>query len=68
MLALAKEEEIASALGKLRVKNIKRIAFRKGEEQIQTNIYILIFNQPSTPKEVKIGYYLERVEQYIQCP
>ena len=47
-----------------RVTNIKRISIRKGEEQIQTNIYILIFNQPCTPKEVKIGYCLERAEKY----
>ena len=54
-LALATEEEIASALGKQGVTNIKRISIRKGEERIQTNTYILTYNQPHTPKEVKIS-------------
>ena len=50
------------------VTNIKRISIRKGEQRIQTNTYILTFNKPRTPKEVKIGYCLERVEQYVQAP
>ena len=67
-MALATEDEIASALGKRGVTNIKRISIRKGEERIQTNTYILTFNKPQTPKEVKIGYCLERVEQYVPAP
>ena len=67
-LALATEDEIASALGKQGVTNIKRISIRKGEERIQPYIYILTFNKPQTPKEVKIGYFLERIEQYIPAP
>ena len=67
-LALATEDEIASALGKQGVTNIKRISIRKGEERIQTNTYILTFNKPQTPKEMKIGYCLGRVEQYTPVP
>ena len=67
-LALATEDEIASALGKQGVTNIKRISIRKGEQRIQTNTYILTFNNPRTPKEVEIGYCLERVEQYFPAP
>ena len=58
-LALATEDETASALGKQGVTNIKRISIKKGEERIQTNTYILTFNKPQTPKQVKIGYCLE---------
>ena len=47
-------------LGKQGVTMIGRISIRKGE-QIQTNTYMLTFNQPHTP----LGYYLERVEKYI---
>ena len=47
--------------------NIKRIIIRKSGEQIETNIYILIFNQLHITK-VKIGYCLQRVQQYIQTP
>ena len=67
-LALATEDAIASALGKQGVTNINRIFIRKGEQRIQTNTYILIFNKPRTPKEVKITYCLERVEQYVPAP
>ena len=45
-----------------------RISIRKGEERIQTNTYILTFNKLQTPKEVNIGYCLERVEQYVPAP
>ena len=67
-LALDTEEEIASALGKQGVTNIRKIPIRKVEERIQTNTYILTLNHPRTPKEVKIGYFLERIEQYIPAP
>ena len=50
------------------VTNIKRISTRKNEQRIQTNTYILTFNKPRAPKEVKIGYCLERVEQYVPAP
>ena len=63
-LALATEEEIASAPGKQGVTNIRRTSIWKGEEQIQTSTYILTSNQRHTPKEVKINYCLERVGQY----
>ena len=53
--ALATEEEIASALRKQGVAKIRRISIRKGEERIQTNTYMMIFNHPHTPKVVKIG-------------
>ena len=65
-LALATKEEIASALGKQGVTNIKRISIRK-KERIQTNTYFLTFNQPHTSNKVKISYYLEKVEQYISA-
>ena len=49
-LALATEDEIASALGKHGVTNIKRISIRKCDERIQTNTYILTFNKPQNSK------------------
>ena len=64
-LALATEDEIASALEKQGVTNIKRISIRKGEQHILNNTYILTFNKPQTPKEMKIGYCLGRIEQYV---
>ena len=67
-LALATEDEITSALGKQRIKNIRRITIRKGDQRIQTNTYILTLNKPRTPNEVKIGYCFERVELYVPVP
>ena len=64
-LALTTEEEIASAQG---VTNIWRVSIRKGEQRIQTNTYILTFNNPHTPNEVKKGYCLQKVEQYVPTP
>ena len=64
-LAWATEEERASALEKKGVIDIRRISIRKGEERVQTNTYILTFNQPHIPKEVNIGYCFE---QYVPGP
>ena len=64
-LPLAIAEETTVVLGKQGVTNIRRISIRKGEKQIQTNSYILTFNQLHTPKKVKIDYCLERVEMYV---
>ena len=33
-----------------------------------TNTYILTFNSPTIPKEIKIGYINEKIEQYIPNP
>ncbi len=41
---MATEEEIASAMGKQGVTNIRRISIRKVEEQIQIITYVLTFN------------------------
>ena len=65
--ALVTQEEIASVVRKQWVTIIRRIFIRKGEERIQTNTYILTFNQLRIPKKVKIGYCLERVEQYVSA-
>ena len=43
----------------------KSITIRRGGEEIQTYTYVLTFNKSVIPKEVKIGYCLKRVEQYI---
>ena len=45
-----------------------RITIRRGSENLQTHTDILTFNKSIIPKEIKIGYYLEKVEQYIPIP
>ena len=66
-LVLATEEMLATQR-KGGVTNIQKISIRKGKEQIQTNTYILTFNQAQTHKELKIAYYLERVKKYVPAP
>ena len=51
----ATAEEIRTFPEKQGVTDFKRITMMKGEEQIQISTYILIFNQPKIPKEVKLG-------------
>ena len=58
-------EEVNAALLKQGVPDYKKITIRKGGEEIVMNAYILSFNQSKITKEVKIGYGLERLEQYI---
>ena len=58
-LFLAASEEITTAFGKQRKKN-----YQKGWRG-HSDKYILTFTQPKIPKEIKIGYSLERIEQYI---
>ena len=44
------------------------MTIRQNDETIQTHTYILAFEKPSIPKEIRIGYTIERVEQYIPAP
>ena len=67
-MSLATDKDITTALGKQEVTNCKRITMRKGEVEIQTNTYIPTFKLPRIPKEIKITYFLERVEQYKLGP
>ena len=61
----ATPEEIKNSLRKQEVTDYKRITTRRCGEEIQTHTYILTFNKSMIPKEVKIGFYLKRVKQYI---
>ena len=59
-LALATAEEMTANLGKQSI--------RKNEVEIQINAYLMAFNQAHIPKKVKIGYFLEYIEQYVPAP
>lgn len=72
-LSLATPEEIDAALGKQGIANCRRISKKKGKinksEFVDTSLftyaYILTFNKSSIPKEIKMGFTIEWVEQYI---
>ena len=64
-LSLASLEEIETASKKQGIKEYRRVTTRWNDEIIQTHTYILTFEKPSIPKEIRIGYTIERVEQYL---
>lgn len=47
---------------------MKRVSIKREGKIIEINTYILTFNTPIIPKEIKIGYNIERVEQFIPNP
>lgn len=61
-LSLAIPEEINATLGNQEVTNCRRISTKRGDQQILTHTYILTFNKPSIPKEIKIGFMSERIK------
>ena len=61
-------EEIQMELLDQGVTNIKRISIKKNGKYIETNTYILSFNAPSTPNQIKIGFERVNVEKYIPNP
>ena len=61
-LSQATQEEIEMASKKQGIKEYRWVTIRRNEETIQTYTYILIFEKPSVPKEIRIGYTIERVE------
>ena len=67
-LSQCSREEILAELKNQGVTDIKRITIKKENQSIQTNMYILTFNSPTTPKEIKIGYINEKIETYIPNP
>ena len=60
-------EEIKSELKNQGVMDVKRITIKKGKI-IETNTYAMIFNRPSIPEKIKVGYSMEWVEQFIPNP
>ena len=49
-------------------KNLRCNWYKKNYQTIQTNTYILTINSPTIPKEIKIAYINEKIEQYIPNP
>ena len=67
-LSLCSLEEIKSELKNQGVIDVKRITIKKVGKIIETNTYAMTFNQPTIPEEIKVGYTMERVEQFIPNP
>ena len=67
-LSLCTLDEIKSNLRKQGVTNAKRISIKWNNQVISTNTYILNFNSPKPPTEIKIGYLITKIDTYVPNP
>ena len=67
-LSLCTFDEIKNNLRRQGVTDTKQISIKRNNQIIPTNTYILNFNTPKPPTEIKIGYLITKVETYIPNP
>ena len=67
-LSLCTIDEIKKEMKKQGVTEVKRVTIKKEGKLIETNTYIMTFDQPKIPERIKVGYTMERVEQFIPNP
>ncbi|XP_066903062.1 uncharacterized protein, partial [Halyomorpha halys] len=61
-------EEIKDELKMQNVVDVKRMTFYKNNEKHESNNYLLTFNIPALPNEIKIGYHNVNVRMFISNP
>ena len=61
-------EEIKKERKPQGVTDVKRVSIKRDNKIIHTNTYIMTFELPIIPRKMKIGYTMERVEQFIPNP
>ena len=66
-LSLCPLEEIKKELKPQGV-TVKRVSIKRDNKIIHTNTYIMTFELPVIPPKIKIGYTVERVEQFVPNP
>ena len=64
-LSLCSIREIKKEMKKQGVTEVKRVTIKKEGKLIETNTYIMTFDQPKIPERIKVGYTMERVA--INC-
>ena len=62
------DEDILNELSDQGVTNVSRFHLKIDGENIKTNTLFVTFNTPTPPKEMKIGYYIVKVQLYIPNP
>ena len=67
-LSLCTIEAIKREMRKQGVTEVKRASIKKEGKVIETNTYIMTFDQPKIPEKIKVGYTMERIEQFISNP
>ena len=67
-VSLCPLEEIKKELKPQGVTDVKRALIKRDNKIIHKNTYIMTFELPVVPPKIKIGYTMERVEQFIPNP
>ena len=67
-LSLCLLEEIKKELKPKGVTDMKRVSIKRDDKIVNTNTYIMTFKLPVIPPKIKIGFTMERVEQFIPNP
>ena len=48
--------------------DVRWISIKKEGKTIETNTYVMTFNKSKIPTKIKVGYTMERVEQFVPNP
>ena len=62
------DEDILNELSDQGVTDVSRFFLKKDGQNIKTNTLFITFNTPIAPKELKIGYYIVKVQMYVPNP
>ena len=62
------DEDILNELSEQGVTDVSRFFLKKDGQNIKTNTLFITFNTPTAPKELKIGYYIVKVQMYVPNP
>ena len=61
-------EEIRKELGGQGVTHVHQMTLRRGGKVLETATYVLTFDRPTPPQELKCGYQGVKVQDYIPSP
>ncbi len=68
-LSLATPEEIETSFKKQGIKEYRRVTIRRNDKTIQIHTYILTFEKPSMPREIRISYMTKMsIKTVLQPP
>ena len=62
------DEDILNELSDQGVTDVSRFFLKKDGQNIKTNTLFITFNTPTATKELKIGYYVVKVQMYVPNP
>ena len=68
MLKGCSDQEVLEGLKEKGVTGVRRITITKNGKKVDTNTFVLTFNTPMVPKDLKIFYRVIKVDIYIPNP